>query len=516
MPGAKLDRFNDAVTMTALLLLSACAFVRLLALPPFEDEGTQLHWIRRAIEAREWLLPMHDGKPLEAWPMIPLVSLGWPPLVVMRALHVVAGMLGAVLLYRLALHVMTRGAAVVCSALFAICPFVVYLQRLALSDMFLCTAGIAVLLSVLRLLEAPTWRRTTVLATTLVIVAFCKLPVGFVFMICMPVAISLAPAEQRRQWIGRSRFLQLFAAHAPASLLLLGMAIAAVVQVHRGHAPNFGLEDLLGLGAGRYSNITADTGVARPRLLQELAAQLSWTVTGIGGVGVLASALLGDWRQRWLICVAAIPMLGIGLLAGFWFPRYLLFTLPALLVSAVCGWQTLAMRAGRLASSVRYGVVIICGVIMAHQSALIIWDPVLARWSPVDRFQYFEGWSSGYGYPQAAQFLLESSRPPSIVYSLDGHSAYQLQTYLPAQWIDRVKPISYGSHGEPLPTPEARLANILDTGSAWILVAEPLLQGYLNATFPQSFSKMVELHEIAAFDKPGARVRLAIYAVNRR
>jgi len=57
----------------------------------------------------------------------------------------------------------------------------------------------------------------------------------------------------------------------------------------------------------------------------------------------------------------------------------------------------------------------------------------------VDRFQYFEGWSSGYGYPEAAKFVLEPPGAPLMIYSLDGHSAYQLLTYLPAAWTSRVK-----------------------------------------------------------------------------
>jgi 4-amino-4-deoxy-L-arabinose transferase-like glycosyltransferase len=124
--------------MAALLLLGSFAFVHLMALPVFADEGDQLRWIWRVIEAGEWLQPLGDGKPLEAWPMVPLVRLGFHPLIAARALHVLAGMIGAVLTYRLALQLNDRGTAFVSGALFAICPFVVYLQRFALSDMFMC------------------------------------------------------------------------------------------------------------------------------------------------------------------------------------------------------------------------------------------------------------------------------------------------------------------------------------------------------------------------------------------
>jgi 4-amino-4-deoxy-L-arabinose transferase-like glycosyltransferase len=157
---------QDWLPSAALLLLGSLAFIRLLALPAFEDEGTEMRWIWRVIEAGEWLQPLADGKPLEVWPMVPLVWLGLHPLTAMRALNVLAGMAGAVLTYRLARQLGDRRTAFVCGACFAICPFVVYLQRLALAETFLCTAGIWALISVLRFIKSPTtWHAVLVAAS---------------------------------------------------------------------------------------------------------------------------------------------------------------------------------------------------------------------------------------------------------------------------------------------------------------------------------------------------------------
>jgi hypothetical protein len=153
---------------------------------------------------------------------------------------------------------------------------------------------------------------------------------------------------------------------------------------------------------------------------------------------------------------------------------------------------------------------------MGYQSALIVFDPAAARWSPVDRFQYFEGWSSGYGYPEAAKFVLETPDVPSMIYSLDGHSAYQLLTYLPAAWRSRVKPIFYGQDGKTLGSDDARLANLLSSTPAWIIISDQLLQWYLDSSFGQTNLDRIDLRPIASFDKPGSHGRLGIYAVSRR
>ena len=507
---------KEFVPIGILLLLGSFAYVHLMALPAFEDEGSQLRWIWRIIEAGEWLQPLVDGKPLEAWPMVPLVRLGLPPLMAIRGVHVLAGMIAAVLTYRLALELSDRDTAFVSGALLAICPYLVYLQRLALSDIFMCTAGIWVLLCVIRFIQSPSGRHSIEFAGGLVLAAFCKFPVGFVFLIAMPLALVLMPSDERRRLLRPPVLTKLLAAHAPVALLTLVVIAVAIIRLRRGELPGFGLQDFIGIGMGRYHDIAEVIGLPRSNLVHEIAAQLSWPVTVIGLIGIAAGALGSDWRQRWLIAVGAVPMLGIGLLAAFWFPRYLLFTLPPLVVAAVSGWQGLALRAGRLRQPVKIGVLGVCVGFMGHQSALIILDPAAARWSPLDRFQYFEGWGSGYGYPEAAKFVLETPEAPSMIYSLDGHSAYQLLTYLPGAWIGRVKPIFYGQGGELLRSEDARLENLFSRTPVWIIVSEQLLQGYMDSSFGRINSDQISLRQIAAFDKPRSRSRLAIYAVSRR
>jgi Dolichyl-phosphate-mannose-protein mannosyltransferase len=504
------------VPVAALLLLGSFAFLHLTTLPPYEDEGSQLRWIWRVIDAREWLQPLGEGKPLEAWPMVPLVRLGLHPLTAMRALHVLAGMIGAVLTYWLALQLSTRNTAFVSGVLFAICPFVVNLQRFADSDIFMCTAGIWVLLCVIQFIQSPTRWHAIKYASSLVLAVFCKFPVGFVFLIAMPLALLLMPLHERRTLLRPPVVTKLLAAHVPVALLALVVIIVAIIQARRGRPLGFGLQDLLGIGIGRYHGIAEVIGIPPIKLADELIVQLSLPVVVIGLIGLAAGVLRGDWRQRWLTAVGAVPMLGIGFLAEFWFPRYLLFTLPPLIVAAVSGWRRLALRTGRFRQPIEFVILSVCVGFMGYQSALIVFNPAAARWSPVDRFQYFEGWSSGYGYPEAAKFVLETPNAPLMIYSLDGHSAYQLLTYLPAAWKSRVKPIFYGQDGKGLNSEDARLANLLSRTPAWIVISEQLLQSYLDSSFGRNNLGQIDLHQIASFDKPGSHGRLAIYAVSQR
>jgi hypothetical protein len=404
--------------------------------------------------------------------------------------------------------------AFACGILFATCPFVVYLQRFALSDILMCTAGVWVLLSVSKLIESATWPRAAVLAAALVLASFCKFPVGFVFLIAMPLALLLMPPHERGHWLRQPLSAKLLAAHAPAVLLALVVIVVAMIRWHRGQSPGFGLRDFAGIAMGGYQNIAA--AVPRAHLVDELTTQLSWPVAIIGLIGLAARALLGDWRQRWLIAVGALPMLSIGLISEFWFSRYLLFTLPPLIIGAASGWRRLWLRAARFRNSGALAVFAVCVGFMGHQSALIIFDPITAKWSPLDRLQYFEGSGSGYGYPEAAKFILAAPDAPLMIYSLDGHSAYQLRNYLPANWGSRVKPIFYGEDGRGLRSESARLANLLNHTPAWIIVSKQLLHRYLESSFGDGYLDQVDLREVATFDKPGLRAQLAIYEGMRR
>jgi hypothetical protein len=324
------------------------------------------------------------------------------------------------------------------------------------------------------------------------------------------------PSVERRELLRPPARRNLLVAHAPAVLLAAAVVVAAFIRVRSGRSPGFGLQDLMGIGAGQYHDIGATIGIARPNLAREISAQLSWPVTVIGLVGLVAAALLDDWRRRWLILVGLVPMLGIGLFAQFWFSRYLLFTIPPLIVAAVSGWRSLSLRAGRFRLAVQWGVLAVCVGFMGRQSGLIILNPLAASWSPLDRLQYIEGGGSGYGYPEAAKFLLDAKNAPAMIYSLDGHSAYQLLSYLPASWARRVEPVFYGQDGKELRSEDARLESLLNHAPAWIIVSEQLLKRYLDSTFGSANLDQIDLRPIATFDKPGSRARLAIYAVTRR
>ncbi len=497
--------------MLALAMLASLAFVHLAAIPVFEDEGTEMRWVFQILDSGRWLEPLLVGKPLEGWLPVPLAWLGLPALPVMRSLHVIAGVAATLLTYRVARQLAPRAPALAAAALYALCPFVVYLQRFALPDGTLALSSIWVPWCALRFVDAPLPRRAAWLAVALLAAALSKLPVGFVCALDLPLALLLMPRAGRQRLLQGTARRRLLAAHAPVALLAVAVCVTALVRAAHGQIPGFGLQDLLGIGLGGYDSISAAMSLPRPTLLGELCAQLTPAVVLIGIIGLIAGAHRGDWRQRWLLLLGAVPMLGIGLLSAFWYSRYLLFTLAPLGIVAVLGWYRLAQSSRYWRRAIELLPLLTVAVLMGSQSWRLIRSPADARWSAVDRFQYFEGWGSGYGYPEAARYLLGAAPAPAAVFALDGHSACQLASYLPRAWQHRVRTIYEGPHGERLTTIDARRANLVLAGAAWLIVPQPLLQRDLESSFGQV--DPVDSRLLAQFRKPGARASLGIYAV---
>jgi len=477
-----------------LVSIGGLAFVRLRALPPFVDEAVHYWWILRAMGAGEWLRPLNVGKPLEAWLAAPLVYLVGDPLVIMRSLHVLAGLIAVLLTFQIAEWVTSSRAGALASAvLVALCPFVVYLERMALAEIYLCAGGLLVTLTTLRFWQKPNKRRAAVLGLALLSAAFTKFPIGFIFATWFLLAFVFASPEERQRLL---RPQEVFIALAPISILLGSVLLIALLRSLQGLSPGFGL----GLLQRQSSGVEIGASLAQNliRLIYELEAQLGWPALLLGGLGLSLGLISGNRFQRWLIVTGFLPWLGIILIAREWSSRYLLFSIPALLIGAVDGWALVLRN-----QWVKGFLLAIPLLYFAHQSALLVLNPPAARWSESDRWAYISGWPSGYGYVEAARYLcLSGSTLP--VYALEVGTAMQLALSLPSGCQIEIRQL-HVVDGRPIP-PEER----------WVLFLEncPALLITPDAPGP-SDELQAHLQYIVGFEKPGSQAWVTLYQCNR-
>ncbi|MGH2521887.1 MAG: hypothetical protein ACRDH2_05225, partial [Anaerolineales bacterium] len=330
---------------------------------------------------------------------------------------------------------------------------------------------------------------------------FTKFPVGFLFLVAMPLALIVMPHAARVLVFSPASRLKLFVAYTPAMLLLVFVLAVAIMRARVGQPPGFGLTDLFNRthSASRVETIAANG----PRLLEELTAQLTWPVVLLATPGIAAALWKGSPYQRWLTLMGFVPIAGIVFVASQWFGRYVLTALPPLTVSAVCGWQWLLAHGGRLKTALATTALAICVSLMGYQSALLILDPLHARWSPIDQYGYITGPASGYGFAEAATYV-QHADPPPLIYAFDVATAMQLRSGLPPEWAGRVEQL-YVIDGRSLSL-EERKARLLTLTPAWLVTPEAL--------DPKDSYVASHLRPVAAFERPGGQTAVMLYEVN--
>jgi len=119
------------------------------SLPIFADEAIYVRW-SQVMKAEPTLrfLPLSDGKqPLFMWAMMPFLKLISDPLIAGRLLSILSGMASLVGIYLLAnLLLKSKKAAVIAALFYAISPYTLFFDRMALVDSMLAMFGVWTLL----------------------------------------------------------------------------------------------------------------------------------------------------------------------------------------------------------------------------------------------------------------------------------------------------------------------------------------------------------------------------------
>lgn len=493
------ERTFDRLALTILTLVGCISFIKLRSFPIFVDESINLWWLYRLTEFGEWWRPLGDGKPLEVWPVLPLVWFGCDALTSMRALHVIAGIVAVLIVYLFVSQFAERSIAFISALLTAVCPWNVFYQRLAIADTYLCMAGLIVLYAAFQVIRKPDCRAFFLLGVSLPLAALTKMPVGFIFLSALPLALLWIQSEERSRLFQAKR--RLLIAYTPTICLMIMVVAIVAFQVWHNEAPGFGIR--LVISKAQSTNRLSLVVSNLIRLVDEFSAPLTPAIAFMLWVGVFLSLGRGSWVQRWL---ASWSLLSLGLIvtvSAFWGSRYFLFVVPPMIISAVNGWQLVFNRLSSRYRVIIMLVILVLSIIyMAYQSGLRIFNPPLARWSRGD-WGYISDWPSGYGYPEMAEYLLSAPDIPPVVYTFEVGTAMQLLAYLPKGMEHKVQQLQLVD-GKYLTVEEAR-AYLLDHSPAWLVTR--------SGADPNDPWASKHLRRIVGFRKPCSTVEVTLYEV---
>jgi 4-amino-4-deoxy-L-arabinose transferase-like glycosyltransferase len=397
-------------------LLAVCLALRTVnlgALPIFFDEAgyTRAAQIVGTLPRPTlWLISLNYGAPpFFSWLAAPFTRLIPDPLLATRLASAVIGTVGLLAIWAAGRALWGSMAALLAAALYALCPFVLFYNRIALLDGLVATCGAGALFFTLELSRHA--RTRDALALGLCLAAGMLTKIFAVSMLLMPVLAVVAAWPAQRRAVRRKALPAALLGLLPLALLLLTPQGGGLLSATHTHAH----------------------AMAQPLtvIVRQLAtwAQALWLYLTLP---ILALAVLGLWTMRheraarllapWALLGGLPPALVPG---AFLAPRYFLYSAVPILLLSVRGLLAVAAGLRARLRPVPLGLLALCGAALTATPAAatdftMIGTPSQTPLVAFDRWQYLTGWPSGYALMQVVAYLhrQEAHGPITVISSL--------------------------------------------------------------------------------------------------
>lgn len=392
------------LVFTALFILLLGIFLRfynLNVLPIFADEAIYVRWAQvMAAEPTLRFLPLSDGKqPLFMWILMFLVSRFSDPLWIGRALSAVFGLgsmigIGAVsfLLFK------NKKAALVSVFLWALSPFSVFFERMALVDASLAFWSVITLMFAVLMAQARRIDTAIMTGIALGFASLTKSPALFVALLLPSVWLLSFPDKKNK--------ILRFLVQASGLTLISYLFAFAMYNIQR-LGPNFHL-----LGSRTADYVFSISHLWQSPLdpfLPHLDRALSWIfMMGPGALVLLILFSLFTAPQKFikqkilLLIWCLLPFVVQAMFAKVFTARYILFALPPLFVLA--GVWIFGNK-----KYMRVGLLLLSLFVLQSLSFNynLLTNPEAANLPRSERSGYLEEWTAGTGIKEAAQIIKE-------------------------------------------------------------------------------------------------------------
>ena len=409
--------FGGSVVFAAALFLRV---YNLTVLPVFADEAIYIRWsqVMRA-EPTLRFLPLSDGKqPLFMWLTIPFLKIFSDPLFAGRLTSVSSGMATLIGIFLLSYSLFkSKKVALISSFIYAISPFSLFFDRMALSDALLSMFGVWTLLGAIWV--SRTLRLDLAMLTGFILGGglLTKSPAVF-FVLLSPLTwiMSRWPKDSKKATLHLIRLLSLFVVS-----LVIG----------------YGMYNILRLGANFQMIAIRNRDYIYPinhfltsplnPLKTFLIMTFEW-ILALGPGPILLMGVLGmlfnikkHFKEVLILLVwFLVPVAVQAEFAKNFTARYILFSIPFLFVLAASSF----LVKKEAFKTVVMLLFILFVFLSARADYYLLKDPEKAPLPRSERSGYLEEWTAGTGIKEIADFLItESKKDPSqkIVVGTEGY-----------------------------------------------------------------------------------------------
>jgi len=402
--------------ISSLLILGlglALRTSRLDSLPIFADEAIYVRWaqVMRA-EPQLRFLPQSDGKqPLYMWALMPVLKVFSDPLMAGRTLTALAslGTIAGVGILAFLLFANHR-LSFIAAALYAVLPYAVFFERMALVDGFLVLFGVWYLIFML----------LAIIRTRADFSMLAGFSAGFAWLTKSPAVF----------FIGLSPLLLAFIPKFTKRTLAVSVGLLITSWIIA-----FGMYNILRLGpqfhmiAQRNADYVYSLPEALRGPLDPLIPHLKDTFHFFFYLASPLGLLFAVWgvfegqhhhlRQRLTLAAFwVLPVLAQSFIAKGFTARYLLFTVPfavILIAHAIehLGQKTTNHRLTYAAATLVIGLCLVLSLVMIKYPA----SSLLPR---VERSGYLEEWTAGQGLKEVSAYIRRVAQTDSVVVGSEG------------------------------------------------------------------------------------------------
>lgn len=404
--------------------------VNLNLIPVFADEAIYIHWAQLAWhDHTKRFISLTDGKPpLHTWLMIPFLKIIKDPLIAGRLLSITAGLAVMVGIFLIVKKLFGKKMAVIAAVLTAICPFLVFYDRLAVADSLLTAFGVWSFYLSLLLSEKPDLGKAFLLG-------FCwgggllTKPPGLYFIVLSPLifllTIRFPPRLRWKRYIYnlfkllKNRFIYWFLA------ILIAVLSYNVIKL----SPFSHL-----ISARSYDYILGKREWLKDPFQLfwgNLRAIIFWVASYQTKAGsllfLLGLALLfkRNWKKAGIFFIWLLaPILWSAAIGKIIFPRYFVLIQPWIIIFIAYGLNSLLNRIDikfKLSPITHYCLFIVLILPWLIFSWLIVFKPARAPLIKREQDQYLTSWSAGYGLKEVALWLKEKHTQEKAYVATEGY-----------------------------------------------------------------------------------------------
>lgn len=399
----------------------------LTLLPIFNDESIYLHWGFIEVQNyRDLYHSLYDGKqPLLMWIFGLFQMYISDPLMAGRLVSVIFGFFTIIGIYLVAKKIGNERVAIIAILLYAVLPLFVFYNRQALMESAVSFVGVWMFYLFLKNIPKPRIAPTVLLGIVVGIGLFIKSSV-FVFVVPLFILTIYVFLRQKNNFNRRQIFMAFILSIVISQLVLLPLylQIDFLNIINMSSRYTYTLHEILQFPVVGWMQNTKTT-------FEILFWYLTPVILLLSLFGIFKLWKKGTQAGKFLIVWLIIPLIIFIFTVRNPSTRYIVAFVPY--VTIFCAYAIVSLK-----KKYQMPTLLISLILPTALTFLLIFSPLsffrsLEKVTTLVDYTYIEGWTSGYGVQESAQFLTAKANKEKIkvfIKSATGNPENALYVYL--------------------------------------------------------------------------------------